>query len=918
MSITRIALVALVTLLAACSSEPGRTNPFDPEAALDLQAKAKIRGTLELQGSASSGGVDVHLRQQGKIIQSRSTAADGTFLFDSLVPGSYVVESAPAGYLPLSATVAVGPGDDLDLGVLSLSPVAAESAIEGEVTLESATDHAGTLVEVVGRPFAAVTTSTGAFRLEVTDGTFTLRFTHESFVTEELKDIVVGRGEVKKLERFSLRTNPATIRGHVEGELAEGGFGPLPDATVSVEGTGTTGLTNAAGDFTLTGVPTGSYLLRVVKPGFVAATVPVLNLVGGETRDLAEPIALSLARGGIRGTVSLADSNDASGVIVELVGSPRVVVTGADGHYLFEGLLADEDGYELSMRRDGYGRRSVTTGKVSAGEITEAPPVVLGRQGGAVSVSEGAFVNAREVTLAFAASGAVYYRASEDPTFSDPTLGDTSGAWHPYPASQQAAFTLSDADGEHTVWVVFSDGSSNWEPTSASVVLDRQAPSAPSITIGDGSGFTRAVGGAVALSLSALDLTGTPGAAVSGVHKMELANDASFSGASLIDYQLTTTWALADPSVDGAKTVYVRFHDRAGNVSESANATVVLDTVPPSSPAIVLRGPSPSPEGFTSSTSVTAELSASDENAGPGGAQLLVRLSNTQGFAGARYQELHPTRSWELLPGEGPKTVWAQYMDPAGNESVPVSATITLDSTAPGAPTLELIEQDSRPTNGYTNDRTVVLRLSAGDDPVAAQVAEDPVFSNPLVVPMAGLPQPVATPFALTGSGLRTVWARFIDEAGNASAAVSASVTVDEQPPSRIAPAVQPQGTTAAATVRLVPPSAGQDELRLTGNVVSPSGWIAAPAGEPLEVTLSSDDGPKSIVVTWRDLADNETALEPIDVMLDTRAPQVAASLTVSGTLADGTSDSSLTAETGVTLDILAAVSDATSGIAEM
>ena len=111
--------------------------------------------------------------------------------------------------------------------------------------------------------------------------------------------------------------------------------------------------------------------------------------------------------------------------------------------------------------------------------------------------------------------------------------------------------------------------------------------------------------------------------------------------------------------------------------------------------------------------------------------------------------------------------------------------------------------------------------------------------------------------FALLGAGTRTVWARFYDAAGNESAPASAGVIVDLTRPAAAPPALVPSAYTTTASIQLVPPAAGQDEMQLAGNVSTPSGWVAAPPGAPVNVTLAGSDGAKSIWVSWRDLADN-------------------------------------------------------------
>src|SRR5512142_708470 len=310
-------LVALAAALAAlglaCSDRVAATNPYDPATPPEQQARGQIRGTLLVAGAGAAAGVTVSLRRDGRIARQVVTGADGAFLVDAVVPGSYTLEVTATGFVPLSMPLSVRPGEDVQIGQVALTAAAAASVIEGTATLAGAADSGGTLVEAVGRAYTAVTNSEGRFHLDVPEGTYTRRLAHADYVTLTLPEVAVARGETRVLDAVSLPSNPATIAGHVDAEQAGGGSGPLADATVTLEGTAVTGFTNAAGDFALTGVPPGSYVLRVFRQGYSQAELPVLGLAGGETRSLPDPFTLSLLRGGLRGTVTLADTADAAG-----------------------------------------------------------------------------------------------------------------------------------------------------------------------------------------------------------------------------------------------------------------------------------------------------------------------------------------------------------------------------------------------------------------------------------------------------------------------------------------------------------------------------------------------------------------------------------------------------------------------------
>lgn len=917
-------LVAVAALLAGCDPSVAPRNPYDPATPPELQAKAALRGRLVTPVLGSLQGLQVGLRFEGRALPAASADASGAFVFAQLTPGDYEIVVSPVGFAPLTLGARLRAGQDLDLGDVDLTPLtgALGSEIRGRVTLEGVVvDLSGSLVEAVGAAYTAVTDSSGDFRLALIPGTHSLRFSHPSFQARQIDGIVVGSGETFMLPAdVLLSVNPAHVTGHVDGEAAGAAPAPLSGATVSADGASGVTLTGPSGDFQLD-LPAGSYLVRVRKAGYADTTVPVLALAGGETRPVGS-LLVALARGGISGRVALADGGDPAGTVVEVTGASRATVAAADGGFTIEGLVVGV--YEITARRDGYSRAVQGSLSVTEGAVTSAGTLTLARQGGAVTILEAPHSASRTVSLQLSATGVTHYRASEDSTFTDPAKGDTASDWHPIDGSPSYPFTLVDADGAHTVHVAFSNGGVSPSATfSAQVVLDRRPPETPSLRIGDGSGWSRSATGLVSLSLEGQDLPAVSGAEASGLGKVQLVNGTDFSapGVATYDYNTSVAWVVAAPGTDGQKTVSVRVLDRAGNVSAATAASVVVDTQPPSSPSLVLAGPDPTRPGYTTTPFVTATVSAADANGGTGSQALFVKLSNDGGFVGATYQPFAPALNWILAAGDGDKTVHARFMDPAGNESIPVQATISLRSSGPTAPTLSILEKDTR-QNGSTNSRAVNLRLDAVGQAVLARVAENPALTGGTDVSLVGVTLPWVTPDALgiqlaDADGLRTLWVRYYDAAGNASELAAAAVTLDRVAPQALAPALS-SSPTAITAASLTPPSAGQDELQLAGAGVVPVSWSAAPAGVPFPFTLTSGDGAKSFTVTWRDLADNVSAAVPLSLLLDGTAPIVPGTFAVSGTLGDGTASTSFAASTGVTLNLSTGFSDATSGISQV
>ena len=920
--------IFLAILAAACDSSVAPKNPYDPATPPEYQAKAGLRGRLATGLVSSLAGQQVGLRLNGQPLSPTTCAADGSFVFSGLTPGQYQVVTAPTGFAPLSLSAALKAGQVLDMGDIDLTALtgAQGSQITGRITLEGTpVDLSGSLVEAVGAAFTAVTDTAGAFRLTLIPGSYSLQFSHPSFRTFRLDGVVVGTGETRALpDDVLLYINPAHLIGHVDGEVLNGPAAPLSITSVSVDGHTGVAITGPSGDFQLD-VPAGSYVMRLHKDGYADVTMPVLNLVGGEDRPVGD-FTLALARGGIAGRVALADGGDPAGAVVEVTGEGKATVAAADGRFTIDGLVVGV--HEVTARRDGYSRAVRGSITVTEGALADAGTLTLARQGGAVTVVEAPYTTARLVHLQLSASGVTHYHASEDPDFIDPAMGDVAATWRPFTTGDQVAFTLPDRDGAHLVYVAFSNGGvSPSAPVSATVVLDRLAPSAPAVVVGDGSGWSRAASGVVSLALAAQDLPALAGAEASGLGTVQLVNGTDFSGAgvSTVAFNTSVAWSLAAPGTDGLKTISVRVVDRAGNASAATTTTVTVDTAAPSNPGITLAGPDPTHPGYTTTPFVTAQVTASDANGGTGNQNLYVKLSNDQGFLGARYQPFAPELPWVLTSVDGAKKVYARFMDPAGNESLPVEASITLTTSGPTSPGLTIVERDSR-QNGATNQRAVNLRLDAVGQAVLARVAENPALTGATDISLAGVTLPYLTPDALglllaDADGAHTLWVRYYDAAGNASEVAAATVTLDRVAPTAVVPVVTPSPWAPSAAVTLTAPAAGQDEVQVSGaGVTSPSGWRPAPAGALVPLGLSAGDGTKVFAVSYRDLADNVTTLAAPAVALavDATAPTSALTFPVSGRLADGTTSTSLTATPSVTLDLSSAGDGAGSGVVEM
>lgn len=502
--------------------------------------------------------------------------------------------------------------------------------------------------------------------------------------------------------------------------------------------------------------------------------------------------------------------------------------------------------------------------------------------GTSVSINGGAtYTNSLSSTLTVAAtdatSGVADMRFSND--------GSSYGSYSAYNTS--AAWSLAaGADGVRTVSALFRDnaGLPNVTAVSDTIIYDATLPSG-SISVDGGATYATSTG--VNLTLSASDAT-------AGVAQMQFSNDGS-SYSSLEAYGTSKSWTLA--TGDGAKTVYVRYTDNAGNISgiTAISDGITLDGTAPTGSVSIDGGAS-----YVGSTAVTLTLSATDATAGV--AQM--QFSND----GSSYSSLEAygtSKSWTLTTGDGAKTVYVRYTDAAGNitGTTAISDGITLDTTAPTGS----IAINSGAT--YTGSTSASLTLSASD---AGSGVSQMQFSNDGTSFSALEPFSTSKSWALApGDGAKTVYVRYADALGNitGTTAISDGITLDTTAPSGTL-AINGGSFTGSTAVTLTlsasDAGAGVAQMQFSNDGTSFSTLEAY--GTSKSWTLASGDGPKTVYVRYTDSVGNITGTTAISdsVTLDTTAPT--GSVAISG--------GAFTGSTAVTLNLSA--SDTGAGVAQM
>ncbi len=278
-------------------------------------------------------------------------------------------------------------------------------------------------------------------------------------------------------------------------------------------------------------------------------------------------------------------------------------------------------------------------------------------------------------------------------------------------------------------------------------------PPTGSIVINNSNKYTNTA--SVTLNLSAQDNVGG-----SGISQMQFSNNNSAWSVPEA-YAKVKPWTLV--TGEGTKTVYVKFKDAAGNWSQSISASIILDTTPP-----VTRISSNMSSWSNKPISIT--LSATDNLSEI--YKIYYWINNS---APAQY-----TAAFSL--SDGTHIIKYYAVDKAGNtETVNTSVQFKIDTIQPTG-SIQINNGDAT-----TESANAVLSLSAVDSLSGMGQGAKMIFSND------GTNWTSEEDYANTknwqlseGFGIKTVYVKYKDFAGNWSAAYSDTINVAVIPKERI------------------------------------------------------------------------------------------------------------------------------------
>jgi large repetitive protein len=309
-------------------------------------------GTLSGRITRSDGATPI----EGLSVQCEDVADPqlyGSAMTDSA--GLYEIEGLRTGVYNLSvhltgsiqrlkqANISVTDGSVTTVNLSTL-----DGAIFGTVTDNAGNPLPNATVEAVATirsRFWTKTDASGGYRVEfLPAGVYTLSVrTEDNWIPQSVSGVVVGANQAVSGPDFTLQ-----VGGQISGTVTDA-FGPIHKADVMAM----SGLfwihsscaeSSEDGTFTVSGLPSGSYMLIVKAEGHVSTSIKGISVVVGQT-TAGPDFVLDTFGGGISGTVFADDG------ITPLAGA-LVFCTGQEGS--FAHAMTNEDGqYDLPLLLPG-------------------------------------------------------------------------------------------------------------------------------------------------------------------------------------------------------------------------------------------------------------------------------------------------------------------------------------------------------------------------------------------------------------------------------------------------------------------------------------------------------------------------------------------------------------------------------------
>ncbi|WP_416547868.1 beta strand repeat-containing protein [Limnohabitans sp. DCL3] len=455
--------------------------------------------------------------------------------------------------------------------------------------------------------------------------------------------------------------------------------------------------------------------------------------------------------------------------------------------------------------------------------------------------------------------------------------------------TQVIATNELSVDGNWTTRTTLTDAAGNVSaPQSGAFVLDTEAPGEPGVSLPE-SGFGVNAAEAASMGGTPLDISLPGNATVGDVvtttvtlpDSTTLTLSSVLTAADVAAGTVTQVIPTANLTVDGTWNTSTAITDLAGNTGPARAGSFELDTTAPAAPAAdVAAGSDTGPSSTDNHTSDTTPTISGTGTAGdtitvtmPGTGEVLTAVVALDG-------------TWSVTPvnplTDGAQTVLVTATDPAGNTSPASHVPVVIDTTAPVAPTLDLVassDTGASSTDNLTSDNTPALSGSGEPgDTIKVYNAQGQVIATALVDGNGNW----TTVASVLPDGINNLTAKATDPAGNEGPGASLAVTVDTSAPAApVADVAAASDSGSSDTDNLTrdttPTISGTGTNGDTITVTFPGGEVktAVVVNGVWSVTPTTPlaDGPHNVSVTATDPAGNVSPASTVALVIDTTPP---------------------------------------------
>jgi hypothetical protein len=654
-------------------------------------------------------------------------------------------------------------------GTVTLEPLGATTVSSADVTISVSGSGAG----------GATTDVDGAWVLAgVGPGTYTVRATHAGYEDGYASGVVVtldDGDQVVTVPPIALRVARGALTGQVVLPVAASSAGIVVTATGPVS---TATMTDAAGAFTLTGLPVGTYSVTARRdPDWQPATTAGVVVTPGAATAISASALQPWATASVAGTVAAEGLADQGGTFVTLSGTDfrgqaviRTTTTASPGGgFGFGSLLAGS--YQVAFVRAGWDSPprvgvSVQTGQ-AADVGTASLPTSRGTIAGTVALSEGAVTGFQ---VGADRSGVVVTLSGLAPTRSAVT--DVAGAYRFDAVPVGTTYTLTASKPSYSPAQTAQAPTANATVTAAALTLTVN-PGAYAVTVllrdaVNGAASDNATHGGTTVSLTGTAFNGTSWSAAAAAN--------ASTGVANVGNLPPGTYDVVATNAGRACAALPSAAVQAG-ASTSGGTIRCLDAVAPT--ALALGPPQAPPggqSGYAAGTTVVVPVSipASDATVPASnlrGYQIVVGSAADWASAAATIVAGQPgTLTFTGLSPNAANTLWARALDWIGNAGPVATALVVTDSIKPPTPGIST----PRP---FVNATTSSVTLSGSESDVNfagyewCVTAVAATGTCPAASPAGCSWQPTASTFAvsLPPNQRSCVYARAYDRAGNRS-----------------------------------------------------------------------------------------------------------------------------------------------------